>query len=99
MADGLVLRHREKTAQDADDQQYQSRVPKRLFGSRPAARNHHALRLVDGAPQRMWNEKLQRRGNESRGDGDRHLPSMAQRHAQMRSRVPRPSPKGCPPPA
>jgi hypothetical protein len=84
MADGLaiiVLRHGEETAQDADDEQRQRRVPQRLFGRGTGARGHHALRLVDGASQQAWDEKLQRRGDEGRDHGDGDLPGMAQRHA------------------
>ncbi len=84
MADGLavvVLDHGEEAAQDADDQQRQRRRPQRVLGGRTRARGHHALRLVDGPPEQARDEQLQRRRDEGRDDGDRHLPGMAQRHA------------------
>ena len=84
MADRLaivVLRHGEEAAQDADDEQCKRCVPQRVLRRGTGSRGHDALRLVDGASQQAWDEKLQRRGDEGRDQGDGDLPGMAQRHA------------------
>ena len=57
------------------------RRPQRVFGRSTRTRGHHALRLVDGAPEQARDEQLQRRRDEGRDDGDGHLPGMAQRHS------------------
>ena len=91
MADGLaivVLEHGEDAAQHADDEQRQRGDPQRMLGRGTRAGGDHALRLIDRPPEQARDEQLQRRRDEGRDDGDRHLPGVAQRHpgnAQQRA--------------